>query len=102
MNDDRTDTRPTRRDLLKTAALVFSPVLPAARLGAQAPGPVMTTLSAFMGGAAGQELPGEVVEHAKHHILDTFAAMISGSGLPPGQAALRYAKAHGGTGVATI
>ncbi|HEY2646791.1 MAG TPA: MmgE/PrpD family protein, partial [Candidatus Acidoferrales bacterium] len=33
-----------------------------------------------------------VLAETKHHILDTFAAMISGSELPPGVQALRFAK----------
>jgi 2-methylcitrate dehydratase PrpD len=96
------DTGPTRRDLLKTLTLILAPALPATRLEAQAPSHVMNALSPYMSGAATRELPAEVVEHARHHIADTFAAMISGSELPPGHAAIRYAKAHGGTGVATI
>ena len=66
------------------------------------PSPVMTTLSTYMSGAAARALPPEAVEHAKHHILDTLAAMVSGSELPPGQAALRYLRQHGGKGAATI
>jgi 2-methylcitrate dehydratase PrpD len=62
----------------------------------------METLSAYMSAAATRPLPADVVEHAKHHLLDTLAAMISGSELPPGQAAQRYIRAHGGKGSATI
>jgi 2-methylcitrate dehydratase PrpD len=62
----------------------------------------MSVLSAYMSGAARRALPAEVVEHAKHHILDTFAAMISGSELGAGQAALRYVRAHAGKGATTI
>src|SRR5438874_6700616 len=75
---------------------------PRLRAQAGAPGPVMSALSAYMSAAAGRPLPAEVAEHAKHHILDTFAAMVSGSELPPGQAALRYLRAHGGKGGTTI
>src|SRR5262245_7274141 len=93
----------SRRELLKTAGLaIAASVAPRARLLAQPPGPVMTRLSAYMADAAGRALPPEVVEHAKHHILDTFAAMLSGTELPPGQAALRFAKAQGGKTTATI
>src|SRR5215470_1800073 len=49
---------------------------------------LMEKLSSYMSQAATRPLPDEVVEKAKHHILDTFAAMISGSELPPGRAAL--------------
>src|SRR4029434_587205 len=55
-----------------------------------------------MPSATTRKLPDEVIEHTKQHVLDTFAAMISGSGLAPGQAALRFARAQGGTGAATI
>jgi 2-methylcitrate dehydratase PrpD len=62
----------------------------------------MQTLSDYMAAAASRALPDEATEHAKHHVLDTLAAMISGSELLPGQAAQRYIRAHGGKGAATI
>src|SRR5580704_17772962 len=55
-----------------------------------------------MGAAGSRALPDEVVEKAKQHILDTFAAMISGSGLPPGRAALDFARSYGGKEIATV
>jgi 2-methylcitrate dehydratase PrpD len=75
-----------------------------ARVFAQSssPEPVMDALTAYMSAAANRVLPAEAAEHAKHHLLDTLAAMISGSQLLPGRAALRYATAHAGKGVATI
>src|SRR6202045_527541 len=75
-----------------------------ARVFAQSssPEPVMDALSAYMSAAANRVLPAEAADHAKHHLLDTLAAMISGSQLLPGQAALRYAIAHAGKGAATI
>jgi 2-methylcitrate dehydratase PrpD len=63
---------------------------------------MMQTLSDYMAAAASRALPDEATEHAKHHVLDTLAAMISGSELLPGQAAQRYIRAHGGKGAATI
>jgi 2-methylcitrate dehydratase PrpD len=62
----------------------------------------MDALSAYMSSAAARELPVDVAEHAKHHLLDTLAAMISGSQLLPGQAVLRYARAHAGKGATTV
>ena len=62
----------------------------------------MAEFSAYMAGASGKALPPEVVEAAKHHLIDTFAAMISGAKLLPGQQALRFAKAHGGAGPCTV
>jgi len=55
-----------------------------------------------MAAAGSRTLPAEAAEHAKHHLLDTLASMISGSELLPGQAAQRYIRAHGGKGTATI
>jgi 2-methylcitrate dehydratase PrpD len=69
---------------------------------AQPTSSVMTRLSTYMSEAPGRALPAEVIEKAKHHILDTFAAMISGCELPPGRAAIQFARAYGGEKVATI
>jgi 2-methylcitrate dehydratase PrpD len=68
----------------------------------QAVGPIMDTLSTYMSDAAKHPLPDEVTEKAKHHILDTFAAMISGSKLLPGQRAIQFARAYGGKEVSTV
>ncbi len=98
-------THLSRRELLAAlGAAVTVPTWARATLSAQAPSPTMTTLSTFMAAAAGASLPAEVIDHAKHHVLDTFAAMISGSELPPGKAALTFARAQGakGTGTATV
>jgi len=62
----------------------------------------MSALSAYMSAAGTRALPAEAAEQAKHHLLDTFASMISGSELAPGQAGLRYVRAHGGKGAGTI
>ncbi len=64
--------------------------------------PVMAKLSTYMSEAAGRALPPEVMEKAKQHTLDTLAAMISGSELPPGQAALKFARSYGGKEIATV
>jgi 2-methylcitrate dehydratase PrpD len=64
--------------------------------------PLMDKLSSYMSEAATRQLPEEVVEKAKHHILDTFAAMISGSELRPGRAALQFARTYGGKEIATV
>jgi 2-methylcitrate dehydratase PrpD len=70
--------------------------------GGQPVSPVMATLSTYMTEARGRALPDEVVEKAKHHILDTLAAMVSGSELTPGRAAIKFARAYGGKQVATV
>src|SRR5579859_6542487 len=64
--------------------------------------PIMQQLSTYMSAASARALPDGVIEKAKEHILDTFAAMISGSGLPPGRAALEFARAYGGKEIATV
>jgi 2-methylcitrate dehydratase PrpD len=64
--------------------------------------PVMARLSAYMSEAASRALPDQVVQETKYHILDTLAAMVSGSELPPGRQALRFARAYGGERTATI
>jgi 2-methylcitrate dehydratase PrpD len=63
---------------------------------------VMKRLSSYMCQARDNALPDEVVERAKLHILDTFAAMVSGSELPAGRAALRFARDYGGKEVSTV
>jgi 2-methylcitrate dehydratase PrpD len=94
----------TRRRLLQgagsaIAAAVF-PKRPA--VAGEPAGPIMTKLSAYMSEARNRPLPDEVLEKAKEHILDTFAAMISGAELPPGRAAIQFARAYGGEKVATV
>jgi 2-methylcitrate dehydratase PrpD len=94
-----------RRSVLRmTATTAIGVALSPARVFAQAsgPGPEMSALSAYMSIARTRALPAEAVEHAKHHLLDTLASMISGSELLPGQAALRYIRSHAGKGAATI
>jgi len=49
----------------------------------------------YMVSAHQAELPLEVVDEAKYHILDTIAAMVSGTQLPPGRKALEYADLYG-------
>ncbi len=62
----------------------------------------MMALCEYMSVARTRALPPEVAEHAKHHLLDTLGSMISGSELPPGQAAQRYIRNHGTKGAATV
>ena len=64
--------------------------------------PLMTTLSTYMSDARQRALPATVVEAAKDHILDTFAAMLSGSDLPPGRAAFSFAGDFNSDKTATI
>jgi 2-methylcitrate dehydratase PrpD len=59
-------------------------------------------LSAYMSEAGDQELPPDVQQKAKQHILDTITAMVSGANLPPAQVALKFAQGYGGEPRATV
>ena len=102
----------TRRSILRRAGwIVAATAIPPVALfetkygvvmAAGATSPVMARLSTYMSEAGNHALPDEVVEKAKHHILDTIAAMVSGSGLAPGRAAIKFARAYGGEKIATV
>jgi 2-methylcitrate dehydratase PrpD len=64
--------------------------------------PLMTQLATYIARAAKKPLPKAVVEKTKHHLLDTLAAMVSGSRLLPGCKAISYVKTLGGTKEATV
>lgn len=64
--------------------------------------PMMAKLSTYMSEAGDRTLPDVVTENAKLHILDTFAAMVSGSDLAPARAAYAFAKGFGHDSTATI
>jgi 2-methylcitrate dehydratase PrpD len=97
----------SRRRLLQSAgglfaAGAFRPVAGVDAADAAEVSDVMTTLSTFMGGAAARALPDAVLEKTKFMILDTLAAMISGSELPPGRFAIQFARANGGSSICTV
>ena len=102
----------TRRGVLQrtgwaVAAAAFAPLrgraAPAQATAADLPiSDVMTRLSTYMSRARDRALPDDVVEQVKRHVLDTVAAMVSGSELAPGRAAIAFARAYGGKPVATI
>ena len=64
--------------------------------------PVMQKVSAYIAAAPRKALPAKVLEKTKHHVLDTLAAMVSGSRLLPGRKAISYAKTLGGKAEAVI
>jgi 2-methylcitrate dehydratase PrpD len=95
----------TRRSLLqRTGWIIAAVAVPGSTemLFAEEISPVMAQLSAYMSQARSRELPEKVIAEAKHHILDTFAAMISGADLLPGQRAIQFARAYGGEKIATV
>ena len=100
-----------RRRLLKQAAAVVAaaafrpwPGLSAgqASQSTEKISPAMDRLSTYMSEARSRALPEEVVEQVKYHVLDTLASMVSGSDLPPGRAAIQFARAYGGEKIATV
>ena len=62
----------------------------------------MTRVSTYIAGALKRALPKEVAEKGKHHVLDTLAAMVSGSRLPPGEKAIAYVRTLGGAKEACV
>src|SRR5687768_10238412 len=62
----------------------------------------MKTVSGYIAGALKKPLPDAVTETTKHHVLDTIAAMVSGSRLLPGKKAISYVKTLGGTKESTV
>lgn len=64
--------------------------------------PVMRRLSEYVAQAGKRTLPSAVLERTKHHVLDTIAAMVSGSRLLPGRRGISYVKGLGGTKEACV
>jgi 2-methylcitrate dehydratase PrpD len=64
--------------------------------------PIMRTLSAYIASVPSRPLPPAVTERAKHHLLDTISAMVSGSRLLPGKRAIDYVSALGGAREASV
>ena len=64
--------------------------------------PITRGLSSYVAEALGRALPVQVVEKARHHILDTLAAMVSGTHLHPGKMAIAYVATLGGTKEASV
>ena len=104
------DSRITRRRMIGSSAGLFAAAATPLR-GQSTPGPreqaepavdLTGRVARYMAAARQQTLPADVVRDAKHRILDTIAAMISGAHLKPGEMAIRFARAQGGTPEASI
>lgn len=63
---------------------------------------LIESLAAYIAGALERPLPAEVAEKTKHHVLDTIAAMVTGSKLKPGELATRFAASQGGAPEAMV
>jgi 2-methylcitrate dehydratase PrpD len=106
----------SRRNVLKGAGGLVATALPvaaaartegqstaAARGGdARASADVTGRLARYMVEARDRQLSAAVTRDAKHRILDTIGAMISGAVLKPGVLAIRYVREQGGTAEASV
>jgi 2-methylcitrate dehydratase PrpD len=63
---------------------------------------IIDQLVDYMLAARDASLPGEVAQRAKNHILDTLAAIVSGSQLSPGRMGIEFARAEGGKPAALV
>src|ERR1700731_161643 len=92
---------PSRRRLLQSAgAIATLAVSPIRIAGAEAD--VTGRLARYMVSARERALPQNVLIECKHRILDTFAAMVSGSRMNPGVMAVKYVKGLGGDEQASV
>ena len=63
---------------------------------------VTRELAGYIAGAIGRDLPADVVAKTRLHVLDTLAAILSGSRLKPGELAAGYVDRLGGRPEATV
>ncbi len=64
--------------------------------------PLTNRLAAYIAQTPRRVLPMAVTEATKHHVLDTLAAMVSGSMLLPGKSAISYLRTLGGLRECTV
>ena len=92
----------TRREMLKgTGGVLAAAALP---LGQAAPtrpategvADITGQLARYMVESRERALPAAVAREAKHRILDTLGAIVSGATLKPGEMAVRYTRTQGG------
>ena len=98
------EKEPSRRSVLNCVGRLVAAVASSREhAGAEdSVSPIMARLSNYMSEARDRLMPTEVIEVTKHHVLDTLAAMISGSELAPGRTALKFARAYPGERLATV
>src|SRR5437588_10235455 len=113
MTVEENDSVPTRRRVLQGAGgLVAAMALPATTVSGAlrstktpqtSPAADVTgRLARYMAEAGSRSLPPEVVREARHRILDTLAAMVSGAGLTPGTMAKQFVRGQGGVPEASV
>ena len=91
-------------DILKPGETwAASPQAGAGSIGGQTTPPdIMNRLAQYIMDAGEKSLPENVSEKGKHHILDTLAAMVSGSRLKTEKLAIKFARTQGGTPEAQV
>ncbi|TMB36602.1 MAG: MmgE/PrpD family protein [Deltaproteobacteria bacterium] len=104
----------TRRNLVQGAGVVLAgSVLPAsgardtpavvpAKPASGAMNDLTGELALYMVAAREQNLPPMAMRDGKHRILDTLGAIVSGTRLRPGEAAIRFIRAQGGVQEASV
>jgi 2-methylcitrate dehydratase PrpD len=92
---------PSRRRLLQSAGALATLAISPIRM-ARAEADVTGRLARYMVSAREHALPLNVMIECKHRILDTFAAMVSGSRMNPGLMAVKYVKGLGGEEQASV
>jgi 2-methylcitrate dehydratase PrpD len=63
---------------------------------------ITARLAKYMVEARKRRLDANVAQAARHRILDSLAAMVSGAHMKPGEMAIRFARAQGGTAEAGV
>ena len=105
------DPRLTRRRVLQAAgglvgAAVSGPAEAragsAAQRAASSSTDVTGRLARYIVAARDRDLPADVAREARHRILDTLGAIVSGARMAPGEAAIRFIRTQGGTPEASV
>jgi 2-methylcitrate dehydratase PrpD len=101
----------TRRTLLQAVGAIALAGVPGRRglVAAQQRSPgrsagadVTGRLARYMAEARDRALPADVARDARHRVLDTIAAIVSGAHLLPGEMAIKYVRAQGGADEAGV
>src|SRR5205085_8730121 len=98
----------TRRRVLESGAGLLAAAAARVRVSGQseqgkgAAADLTGRVARYMVAARQQPLPPDVLRETKHRVLDTIAAMVSGARLKPGEMAIRFARAQGGTAEASV
>ena len=92
----------SRRDLLQSAGATMALTALPIRIAGAANAEITARLARYMVAARDQPLPDAAVTACKHRILDTLAAMASGSRMTPGIMAVKYVAGLGGAEQASV